>query len=289
MVNALPLESHRQRPARVLVGNSEPPVLRGRHRRVARTGIGVSLRKLPSGRWHARLKSGRIYVMGKTFDTRRDAQAWLTGRGRPSGRPRSARRQGHRPEAALFPTWLEERRDTVTAKTYAADSALPRLLPVRSPQCTSALTDRDVSRALITLTRPLAVSSVRRFRPRHTRMGCPRADHRLEPGDRPLPAVGKSPVEMHPFSEQDLRRSGRWPRPQRATRQHPVGGGLDASLVRVCSPCARLRGDPDAAACGRACRAGRRPQSRSPKRPCPDFPSPTGSCRSSRGWRRGTQ
>ena len=41
-------------------------------------GYGVSLRKLRSGRWHARLKSGRIYVTGKTFDTRRDAQAWLT-------------------------------------------------------------------------------------------------------------------------------------------------------------------------------------------------------------------
>ena len=125
----------------------------------------MSLRKLRSGRWHARLKSGRTYVMGKTFDTRRDAQAWLT-------RERAALAGGLDPRAGritvrkLLPTWLEERRVTVTAKTYVADSALPRLLPnsVASMHI-GAVTDRDVSRALITLTRQgLAESSVRRFR-----------------------------------------------------------------------------------------------------------------------------
>jgi len=37
----------------------------------------MSVAKLPSGRWHARLKSGRQYIAGKTFDSKREALAWL--------------------------------------------------------------------------------------------------------------------------------------------------------------------------------------------------------------------
>ena len=42
------------------------------------TGFGLTIRKQPSGKWYAVLKSGRTYVAGKTFATRREAQAWLT-------------------------------------------------------------------------------------------------------------------------------------------------------------------------------------------------------------------
>ena len=37
----------------------------------------MTVRKEPSGRFRAVLKVGREYVEGRTFDTKRDAQAWL--------------------------------------------------------------------------------------------------------------------------------------------------------------------------------------------------------------------
>lgn len=88
----------------------------------------MSVRKLPSGWWHARLKSGRQYVAGRTFDTKRDALAWLA-------RERAAMSGGIDPRAGrttvrrLLPIWLEERKDTVSKKTYVADRAVPRLMP----------------------------------------------------------------------------------------------------------------------------------------------------------------
>src|SRR4051812_5418996 len=113
----------------------------------------MSIRKLPRGRWHARLKSGRPYVAAKTFDKRRDAQAWLT-------RERAALAGGVDPRAGrtlvrnLLPGWLEERKVTVSRKTYVADAAVPRLLPTSIAALqVAAVTDREVSRALVTLTR----------------------------------------------------------------------------------------------------------------------------------------
>src|SRR5688572_25986564 len=83
---------------------------------------GMSVKKLPSGRWFAELKSGRSYVTGKAFDSRREAQAWY-------GRERAVLAGGVDPRAGratvrtLLPTWLEVRRHSVAAKTYVADAA----------------------------------------------------------------------------------------------------------------------------------------------------------------------
>lgn len=169
----------------------------------------MSVRKLPSGRWHARLKSGRQYVAGKTFDTRRDAQAWLA-------RERAAIAGGIDPRAGrtvvrtLLTNWLEERKITVTPKTYVADAALPRLLPtsVAALQI-GAVTDRDVSRALVALTRQgLAESSVRRFRASLSAFFAWAVRERIiasnpVAGTR-VPRVGTPPAEMDPFSETEL-------------------------------------------------------------------------------------
>jgi hypothetical protein len=38
---------------------------------------GMTVRKLPSGKWFAELKAGRTYVGDKSFATKRQAQAWL--------------------------------------------------------------------------------------------------------------------------------------------------------------------------------------------------------------------
>jgi integrase len=169
----------------------------------------MSIRKLPSGRWHARLKSGRQYVVGRTFDTRRDAQAWLA-------RERAALAGGVDPRAGrttvrkVLPTWLEMRKVTVTPKTYVADTALPRLLPNSMAALQiGAVTDRDVARVLVTLTRQgLAESSVRRFRASLSAFFAWAVRERMI-GANPVsgtrvPTVGMPPVEMHPFGEDEL-------------------------------------------------------------------------------------
>ena len=132
---------------------------------MAATDCGLTIRKLPSGRWFAVLKSGRAYVNGRTFSTRRDAQAWLA-------RERVALAGGIDPRAGratvrtLLPIWLEERQHAVSAKTYKSDAALPRLVPTSlAVMQVGAVTDREVSRVLIALVRGgLAESSVKRFR-----------------------------------------------------------------------------------------------------------------------------
>jgi integrase len=169
----------------------------------------MSVRKLPSGRWHARLKSGRQYIAGKTFDTRRDAVAWLA-------RERAALAGGIDPRAGktqvrrLVPIWLEERQHTVARKTYVADSALPRLMPTALAALhVGAVTDREVSRALVTLIKQgLAESSVRRFRASLSSFFAWAVRERIiatnpVTGTR-VPKVGVPPVEMHPFSEAQL-------------------------------------------------------------------------------------
>jgi integrase len=169
----------------------------------------MSVRKLPSGRWHARLKSGRQYVAGKSFDTKREALAWLA-------RERAAMAGGIDPRAGrttvrrLLPIWLEERKDSVARKTYVSDSALPRLIPTGLAALqVRAVTDREVTRALVALTRQgLAEASVRRFRASLSSFFAWAVRERMiavNPvlGTR-VPKVGSPPVEMHPLSEEEL-------------------------------------------------------------------------------------
>ena len=52
--------------------------------------------KLPSGKFRAVLKVGRVYAASRSFATRRDAQAWLA-------RERAALAGGVDPRAALRP------------------------------------------------------------------------------------------------------------------------------------------------------------------------------------------
>jgi integrase len=169
----------------------------------------MSIRRLPSGRWHARLKSGRQYVAGKTFDTRRDAQAWLT-------RERAAIAGGIDPRAGrtvvrnLITTWLEERQATVTRKTYVADAALTRLVPTSLAALQiGTVSDRDVSRALVVLTRQgLAESSVRRFRASLSAFFAWAVRERIIATNpvtaTRVPKVGSLPVEMDPFNVEQL-------------------------------------------------------------------------------------
>ena len=171
----------------------------------------MTIRKQPSGRFYAVLKSGRSYVTGRTFDTKRAAQAWLA-------RERAALAGGVDPRAGratvrtLLPVWLDERKHSVSAKTYTADAALPRLVPTALAALSiNAVTDREITRALIILTKSgLAESSVRRFRDSLSSFFAWAVRERMIAGNpvtpTRVPRAGTPRVEMFPFSEDELER-----------------------------------------------------------------------------------
>ncbi len=125
----------------------------------------MSVRKTPAGRWRGVVKSGRQQVASRTFDTRREAAAWVV-RERTALAGGVDPRAGRRTVRRLLPEWLAERQHVVSRKTYVADSALLRLTPpALAALQIGAVTDREVTRAMIALNRSgLAESSVRRFR-----------------------------------------------------------------------------------------------------------------------------
>lgn len=171
----------------------------------------MTVRRQASGRWFAVLKSGREYVAGRTFDTKRAAETWLA-------RERAALEGGLDPRAGrelvrvLVPVWLEERRDAVSAKTYVADAALPRLMPIALASLrVGAVTDREVTRALVSLSRAgLAEASVRRFRASLSSFFAWAVRERMI-ATNPV-AASRTPkssaprVEMFPFGEVELER-----------------------------------------------------------------------------------
>lgn len=124
----------------------------------------MSIRREPSGRWRAVLKSGRRYVAGRTFDSKREAQAWLT-------RERAALVGGVDPRAgratvkSLIPQWLDERRRTVAQTTAHADAMMAqRLPPSLTARAVGSVTDRDVQRVLNGWAEKYAEGSVKRWR-----------------------------------------------------------------------------------------------------------------------------
>jgi integrase len=172
----------------------------------------MTIRKQKNGRFYAILKVGRNFAAGKTFDSKREAQAWLA-------RERAAIAGGVDPRAgrasvrSLLPEWLEERKDSVSAKTYISDKALLRLVPpALGAMSIKAVTDREVSRALLTLTRQgLAQSSVRRFRASLSSFFAWAVRERLILANPVLPTRVPKPkgtlqTEMYPFGVDDLER-----------------------------------------------------------------------------------
>lgn len=170
----------------------------------------MSVRKTPGGRWRGVVKSGREQVASKTFDTRREAAAWVA-------RERSALaggidpRAGRRTVRRLLPEWLAEREHTVSRKTYVADAALTRLVPASlGALSVNAVTEREVSRALVQLVASgLAEASVRRFRASLSAFFGWAVRERMI-GHNPV-TVTKVPrgkdqqrIEMRPFGEAEL-------------------------------------------------------------------------------------
>ena len=125
----------------------------------------MTVRKTPGGRWRGVVKVGRQQVASRTFDTRREAVAWVS-RERAAIAGGVDPRAGRRTLRVLLPEWLREREHCVSRKTYITDTSLLRLVPpALAGLQIGAVTDREVTRALVALNSSgLAESSVKRFR-----------------------------------------------------------------------------------------------------------------------------
>lgn len=180
--------------------------------------------KTENGRYKARLTSGRSYVTSRTFDTHREAKAWLS-------RERAALDGGIDPRAgrekvrAVLERWLVVRANTVAAKTYRTDSDLPRLMPTSLLNMhLSAVSEREISRSYERLLTAapvrsrkhrggrapvrLAASSVGRYRASLSAFfgWCVRekliATNPVT--NTRVPKPSEEAVEMHPFTEAEL-------------------------------------------------------------------------------------
>ena len=166
-------------------------------------------RKTPTGRWRADLKSGRVHVATRSFDTKREAEAWLS-------REKAALDGGIDPRAGrqrvrdLIPQWLEVRKGTVATKTYKADLDVKRLTPtsVQSLQV-SAVSEREIARVFERMrAQGRAESSVVRYRASLSSFFAWCVREKVI-GANPVtnakvPKSSEEATEMQPFSEDEL-------------------------------------------------------------------------------------
>lgn len=127
----------------------------------------MTISKTSTGRWRARVKSGREVVASRTFDLKRDAEAWeaLQKRALDLGEfvdPRA----GKTPLGSVIERWLAAREGTVASSTFNADRALLRNVSgAMAHRPISSVREAEVEAMLATLAqRGLSRGSVRRFR-----------------------------------------------------------------------------------------------------------------------------
>lgn len=165
--------------------------------------------KTPSGRYVAKLKSGREYVASKVFDTKREANAWLA-------RERAAMAGGIDPRAgkervrSALERWLEVRRTTVAKKTYRADQDVERLTPTSMLSLQlSAVSGREVARVFDTLlAKGLVETSVTRYRASLSSFFGWCVREKLIATNPvtgvKVPKGSEERTELHPFTEEEL-------------------------------------------------------------------------------------
>lgn len=169
----------------------------------------MTVQKQANGRWRAKLKHGRVDVASRTFDTQREAVAWLQ-------RERAALDGGVDPRAGreqvrqVLARWLEVRQITVARLTYLADCELLRLIPPSLMALRlSAVTGREVARTFeVLLASGLAEGSVVRYRASLSAFFAWCVREKLI-AFNPVSAVrvpksSAERVEMSPFTEDEL-------------------------------------------------------------------------------------
>lgn len=169
----------------------------------------MSIRKEPSGRFRAVVKHRGQYVAGRTFDTKREAEAWerrqlavLAGG--------IDLRAGRSLVSDLLPEWVEHRRVSVAKKTYTTDASQAQWVPaslLRVP--VSSVTPGMVSDALTAAARDgRARSSLIRYRAVLSGFFAWCVAHGYIPtnpaaGVR-VPSTARPPEEMRPYTRDEL-------------------------------------------------------------------------------------
>lgn len=168
----------------------------------------MAVQQESSGRWRARLKAGREGVASRTFDTKREAEAWLL-------RERASLAGGVDPRAGkvlvrhAFITWLADREGTVAIKTTKADRTVLKAMPPAVANLhVNQVTDREVQRCINEWSRRYAESTVRRYRASMMAFFASCIRERMitvNPVSRTrIPAQLTPPVEMLPLSRTEL-------------------------------------------------------------------------------------
>lgn len=178
----------------------------------------MSIRKTASGRFRAQLKSGRVPVASRTFDTKRAARDWLT-------RERAALDGGFDPRAGrrrmreLLPIWLDIRKTTKAQKTFEADEDMTLRLPTSMlAMQVAAISDRDIGRWLdAMIAAGLKEGSVQRYRASLSRFFSWCVREKLivtnPAAGVPVPRSSDEQVEMRPWTEDELEHTWqRWRR-----------------------------------------------------------------------------
>lgn len=162
-----------------------------------------------NGRFRARLKQGRQNIASKTFDTRREAKAWLD-------REQAALAGGLDPRAgkervgAAVKRWLKVRETTVAPTTYRADANMNRLMPPALANLQlGVVSGREVARSFeVLIADGLEESSVKRYRASLSAFFAWCVREKLV-GANPVTGVkvpkGSNEIDdMDPFSENEL-------------------------------------------------------------------------------------
>lgn len=124
----------------------------------------AAIRKETNGRWTAVIKDGRRYVRAKTFDTKRDAQAWAATEETKLAAGVDLRGGRIRVQSRLT-VWVEGRAGTVAPGTLTVDADLARVLPRWFLALSvNAVTEAHVAQLLGDWSRTRAHGSMVRYR-----------------------------------------------------------------------------------------------------------------------------
>ncbi|MCJ1707419.1 site-specific integrase [Microbacterium sp. VKM Ac-2923] len=126
----------------------------------------MTISKTPQGRWRARVKSGRDVVASRTFDLKRDAEAWESAQRRMLDLGEFVDpRAGRESLASALERWKEQRRGTVASKTLSTEGyALKHLPTAMRNRPLAAIRASELEALYSTLLRTQARATVCRFR-----------------------------------------------------------------------------------------------------------------------------
>lgn len=165
--------------------------------------------KTANGRFRGVAKQGRVRIGSKTFDRRRDALDWAERQEAAAAGGTDAK-AGRKKLKVCLDEWLTERDGMVATMTYTTDGELRRILtPTLLQRQISTLTSADIEKWYKHLrTKGYSDGSIKRYRSSlSTFFTWAVRDGRI--GVNPvtksrLPEVTAPPVEMQPFTEDEL-------------------------------------------------------------------------------------